>query len=934
MKVQPLIVWLSALCFFSSSLYSQNITLSGSLTDPSNEAPLPGIEVQLVGGLQTTISDASGYFELYEVPSGAQTLNFYNKEVLLQSMDVEVGSSSPQDLGTIEVGVAVTTSLAEDIPTISLSNEDLETGEGNLQYSNLLTASRDAFVSSARFVFGPRRFRIRGYDSENNQVYINGMPVNELENGRVSFSHWSGLNDITRNSDLSIGLDPLDYSFGGVGGASTIDMRASRQRKQLRLNYSATNGNYRNRLMATWSTGLLKNNWAFSFSGSRRWADEGYVAGTFYDAWAYYMSAEKRIGKHALNLTVFGTPIRRGKATAVVQELYDLSGDNYYNPFWGYQNGRKRNSRVGDTHQPMYILTHDWNISPKTAITTTIGYQNGRNGGTALDWYDANDPRPNYYRKLPSYIEAVSGSEIADQVAERLRTDENSRQMAWDDFYEVNRNSLTTIENANGSGMPFTGNRSRYVIEDRRYDSERLNVYTNLRHQLNDQLMFQGGISYQMQKVHTFKEIVDLLGGDFYVDLDRFAERDFPDNPEAVFNDIRTPNRILRVGDRFGYDYDANINKGALWGQLQYDLGNLDVFLSGEASRTTFWRTGFMQNGRFPDDSLGDSEKQNFTNGGVKMGLSYAIDGRNYVQLRAAYMTRAPFFRNSYLSPRTRNQAVAGLTNEKILSGEAAYILRTPIIKAKASFYYTQFRDQIFTRSFFQDDLQTDDTGLRDGFVNFIMTGIDKQHLGTELSAEVNLTPALTLKAVAAIGQYIFNSRPSASIVQDNNADFLVENRTVYAKNFYVPGRPQRAYNLGLSYRGKNFWNVYLDFSYYSDLYIDFNPNRRTEAAITDIDGFDKLEQGTQLWNNILAQEKRNGFFMIDLSVSKSLKVGNRRYIYLNARINNLLNNQDYVTGGYEQLRFDFETKDVNRFANRYFYGYGLGYFVGITYRM
>jgi hypothetical protein len=174
----------------------------------------------------------------------------------------------------------------------------------------------------------------------------------------------------------------------------------------MRVSYALTNRTYRNRVMATYSTGMLKNGWAFTVSGSRRWAEEGYIPGTPFDAYSYFISADRKLGeKHLLNLTALGAPSKRGRAGVSTQEMNDFAGTNYYNPNWGYQNGKKRNSRIANTHEPVVILRHDWSPSERTRLTSSLSYQFGRDGATALDWYDARDPRPDYYRKLPSYIQ-------------------------------------------------------------------------------------------------------------------------------------------------------------------------------------------------------------------------------------------------------------------------------------------------------------------------------------------------------------------------------------------------------------------------------------------------------------------------------------------------------------------------------------------------
>jgi len=930
--------------FFAGSAIAQPFVVKGKIANTETQAGLEGLVVRLNETAYESITEEDGAFRISGIQeSGNQILVVLSGTKELYRQDIRVGDTRLTDVGTIPVVLEENlpeVAVANDIiPTISLSEGDLD-GEDNAQdFSGLLSASRDAFIATSGFTFGRRRFRVRGYDSENSLYYINGVPVNEMERGRIFFGSWGGLNDVTRYPEVEIGLAPVSYTFGGVGGGLHLNMRASNQRKQTRISVSETNGGYRHRVMATHSTGWLPGGWAISVSGSRRWADEGYVDGTFYDAWSYYLGVEKKFNKqHSLSLTAFGAPNKRGRSTAVVQELYDLAGTNFYNPYWGFQNGKKRNSRVGNTHQPVVILTHDWNASDKTKLTTSVNYQTGRSGSTALDWYRANDPRPDYYRKLPSYIFANSSQEVAAEEEERWRTDEAFRQVHWDDIYQINLNAPeSTITDANGiAGNDITGRLAHYIVEERRYDTDKLGASINLEQVVNDEFSIQGGLNYQQNTVHAYKLVDDLLGADFYFDTDEFAERDFPGN--TIFNqpNLEQTNHVAQEGDVIGYDYDSNIRNIGGWLQGQYDLGNADLFLAANVSQTQFWRTGNFRTGRFPDSSFGDSEKQDFLNVGVKGGLTYALDGRNYLFARGSYRTRAPFMRNAYMAIRTRDQLVPGLTNEKILSGEAGFIHRAPMFKARAVFYYTKFKDQTKVNSFFQDDLNIavdTDTEITGGFVNFAMTGIDTRHMGAELAADVKIGAGLSARLVAAIGEHIYDSRPNAIMTLDNDARLLVEDRTVYLKNFYISGQPQSAYNVGLNYQAKNYWSFWLDVSYFHRLYIDPNPNRRTEAAISyDAAGIDKVEQGTALWENILYQENPDGAAMVDVSVRKSWKIGDT-YLILNGSVNNLLNNTDFITGGYEQLRFDFEEKNVDRFPSRYFYGFGLSYFMNVTFR-
>ena len=888
-------------------------TISGTVTDDNGD-PFTGIEVRVKGTDIVTTTDLTGMFQLTVISSDSVVL------VLDQRTEqtVAVGSKKVV-LAPIILNRTLSRAEHDQVFIIQLSDEDDDQG-GSENISGLLSASNDAFQSTIAYVFGPMRFRMRGYDSENNRMSLNGLPYNDLEVGYVFWSNWGGLNDVTRNQETHLGLENAPFAFGGIGGAVALDLRASAQRSGTRIAYSLANRTYRNRVMATWSSGLRESGWALTISGSRRWAQEGYVEGTFYDAYGYFVSVDKKLSdKHQVNLVFLGAPTKRGRNGAATQEMYDLAGTHYYNPYWGYQGGEKRNSRVSDIHQPIGMLRHDWTLAKNSVLTTSVGYQSGKNASSALDWFNAPDPRPDYYRRLPSYID---DPDLANSVEALLRSDKALRQIQWDKLYEVNYASNVTIEDVDGvQGNTISGRQSQYIIEDRRYDNTRFIAATNLQHVLSDHVTINGGLHYIWQRNENYKVVNDLLGGDFYVNFDKFAQQDFPGDINALQNDLNHPNQVVYTGDVFGYSYDANIRNAEIWGQFVGTFQHVDVHLGLTGGKTSFWRTGKMRNGKFPDSSFGDSEKQEFTHGGVKGGMTWKIDGRNYVVLNGMYQTRAPYFRNAMVSPRIRNEFVNGLTTEKIYGGEASYVFRAPYFRARLTGYYTQFLDQAYARSFYHDDARS--------FVNISMTGIDQEHLGFEAFAEARITTGFNVHAVAAVGQYIYNSRPHAVITQDNNASVLNE-ATIYAKNFYVAGTPQSAYTLGFSMKTRFYLSAYLNLNYFDNLWIDYNPVRRT------LDAVDLVEEDSPQWNAILEQEKAEGGFTMDASVYKSFRLNwfeKPMYFALSVNVTNVLDKQDLVNGGYEQLRFDFLEKDVDAFPSRYYYFSGFNYFINASLR-
>ncbi len=813
-----------------------------------------------------------------------------------------------------------------DFPQITVLPQDLESDNQVNDISGLLQSSQDIFVSTAGFTFGQTRFKIRGYDSENTAVLMNGVQLNDLETGGAYWSSWGGLNDVTRNQEIDPGISSSKYSFGEVGGVTNMITRASSFRKQIKFTYSSTNRNYRNRLMFMYSTGLMENGWSFAASASRRWAQEGYVEGTFYDAYSYFLAAEKKLNKqHSIGLVFYGSPNKHGRNGVSVQEAYDLAGTNYYNPYWGYQNGEKRNASISNYHQPMIVLSHYWDFDEKTKLTSSVFYSFGKGGSTALDWYDAADPRPDYYRNLPSYDGDVNGLTPA-QREQLWLNDENFRQLDFDQFYFVNRKNLYTIYDVDGvADSNYTGNLSNYVIEDRRNDKSQLGANFNLIKEMSEHLTLSGGLNLNWYKSFQFKVVDDLMGGDFYLNLDKFAERDLVD-PTAAQNDLNHPNQVIREGDKFGYDYTATINKYDFFVQADFKYSKIDYFIAGQLSYDEFWRTGHMRNGKFPNDSYGDSEKHSFFNYGAKGGATYKVTGRHLIDANAMYTTRAPYFRTAYVSPRTRNEVINGLTNEKIMSGDLSYIYRSPYIHARITGYYTKFTDGLYSRSFYHEDLES--------FVNYQMVGVDRVHVGTELGIEGKVNANFTLYGVFATGQFYYDSNPTATISVDNNAKVL-SNRTDYLKDYYDGGFPQTAGSAGVKYFSSihtDWWilsylsNIFagININYYDDIYMEINPDRRSAEAVANYDPqYPELE-------NVLNQEKLEASYTLDANVGFLFYIKSHS-ASINFSVNNILGTDDFAIGGFEQFRYD--PLDIDKFASKYFYLYGRQYFLNINFR-
>ena len=411
------------------------------------------------------------------------------------------------------------------------------------------------------------------------------------------------------------------------------------------------------------------------------------------------------------------------------------------------------------------------------------------------------------------------------------------------------------------------------------------------------------------------------MGAEYWLDVDKFAERDFPGDPSILENDLNNPSRQVKVGDIFGYDYNMHVMEEKLWGLSQFKYNKLEFFIGLQASNSSFWREGNMKNGRYPENSFGNSEKLNFFNFSSKIGATYKLNGRNYFTINGAYISKAPLPENSFVSVRIANRVLPNLENEKNLGGEINYIHKGQIINARLTLYDTYFQDQTDLKSFYLDN------GTGGTYVNMILQNIDKVHQGIEFGTDIKINKSFTATGALNLGNYLYTSRPLATISYENGSQPDVT-ETIYCKYFFVPTGFQNAASVGLKYNNSKYWFASLNMNYYDKSYLDFHPERRTTSQMEELN----LGPNDPLIKQITKQEEIKGGYTLDFSLGKSWKIGNY-YIGLNLNINNLLDNQDLITGGYEQLRIATSLDEIDKFRSKYYYAYGRTYFLMLNFR-
>lgn len=979
---RKLIVFFASV-FCSVALFASAPTggVKGTVVNRSGRIPVADAIITISRNGEAVLSGKSapdGKFFFEGLEDGVYAMSVKAPGFNDANVNVTVDNGFIKDLIFVSL---VSAQQIKDVDDSSFIEFDMD-DSGYTDNPTILFGSTDVYNNVAGYGFSAIRFKNRGYNNETQDVYLSGVKMNDAITGYSPYSLWSGLNEAMRSKETTMGVEVSEYGIGGYNGVTNILANPASVRPGWRFSVLSNSALYRLRLMANYASGELDNGWSYAFNVSARLGGNDWIKGVYYRNFAYYAGVEKKFGDmHRLSLVTFATPGQRGAQNASTQEVYDLMGDNMYNSNWGYQNGKVRNARVRRTFEPVTVLKYTAAPNDNVEASATLLYRTGFNGYSALDWYDAADPRPDYYRNLPSYSWMEDDdfnrlNETKYEWAKEMWTNhsgiyDNYQHLNWDRLYNVNYN--------NESG------RSKYALEERHVDQHDVNIAANVKWRACRSFILYGGADFKWNRTEYYKKLKDLLGGQYYMNIDQFAERDFASSEALIQNDLDywlangTAEKIL-TGGRYGYDYYAHVRNAGIWANGVFEAGGFTGNVALSAGYKSFWREGLMRKGLFAglDDngneitvgeekltsydskgnvisSKGKSDVSRFFTYSAKLGASYVFTGGHRISFNAGYFNDAPTFNQSFISPRTRNTIIPGLNTQKTVSTDLSYCWSSSGYNLRVTGFYTKIMDQTDVMSFYDDSQHS--------YTNFSMTGIDQRHAGIEFGAQIPLfVQGLSLSAVLSWGEYVYTSTPMMTQTVDNSAEVVFDNKEVpywkshpvyrkamldgvpvyesdldgnYAvekyQKHYVPGTPQLATCLALNYRTNSYWFFEVNGQFFANSYLDMNPLYRTEMAVSGPDGVASPAEIEYM----AAQEKFDPVFLLNASAGKSWYIKRKYSIGFSLEVKNILNNRNVKTGGYEQTRLIRSSgKDrYYRFDPKYFYMCGANYMLNIYFR-
>lgn len=874
------------LCFASLMSMAQG-TIKGKVVDAQTHEPLIGATIMLDGTKEGVAADLDGSFVLKTSQSGKVVLVF--RSLGYKEMKKEVRLGQNLDLGTIglqteSIGlgdVTVTASVAVNRKTpVAVAVIDPVAIENKLstqEFPEILKSTPSIYATKQGGGFGDSRVNVRGFESENVAVMVNGVPMNEMESGRIYWSNWAGLSDVTRSMQVQRGLGAAKVAAPSVGGSINIVTNTTEVKTGGGLSYAIGNDGY-NKISFNVSTGL-RNGWAISILGAKSWGN-GYVQGTEFEGYSYFGNVSKQINdKHMISLTVLGAPQWHNQRSdnLLISEWQKHDNKYKYNAAYGFGlNGQRKVAGFNKFHKPQISLNHYWTINEKSSLSTAFYVSIGRGGGYRGQ---GNSTYRNSW-----YATGTDGS-----LNTQFRAADGTFDYAG--IYELNMNSQ------NGSLMAMSNNINNHEWYGL------LSTYTT---QLGQYFNVYGGLDLRYYKGTHKAELVDLYGGEFYMD-------DYNRKSVSAENNYRAadPNwkyEKLKVGDVVFRDYDGFVAQEGVFGQVEFNRNALAAFVAGSVSNTMYWRYDRF----YYDKAHAKSDKADFWSGTIKGGANYNLDGRNNVFANIGYISRAPFFEYAvFLNKENSNELNKDAVNEKIFSVELGYGYRSPVFTANVNLYRTAWMDKSMGASvtFGQSDER--------GRIN--MTGVDALHQGVEVEVMVKPVRNLELKGMLSLADWRWNSNATGFLYNDQGQPLTASGEvtefqgdkhakvSVDLKDVKVGNSAQTTFAFGANYEVLKGLRLGADYTHWARNYAKF-----------------KL-QGSDLANNLGKTMKYETPWKIpsagtmDVNMSYRFPFG-KLWGTISANVNNLLD-QEYISDAEDGTTHDWTTAQV-------YYGFGRTYSV------
>lgn len=793
MKKSLLIITLF-LQFLAVGAYAQQ-TIKGKVVDSLTNETLPGAVVSLKGTGVSVSTSSDGNFSI-KAQDGANVLvisyiGYNRKEVVLAKGKTNLGAitlvSSSNTMDEVKI-IANNVAIDRKTPVAvsSINAARIEEKGAQQEFPELLISTPGVYATKGSGGgFGDARINIRGFQSANIAVMINGVPVNDMEDGRVFWSNWAGLNDVTTSVQVQRGLGASKVAVPSVGGTMNIITKTTDAKKGGFLYQALGNDGY-SKTTFSYSTGLTDKGWAFSAMGSRN-VSNGWVNGLGYEAYSYFFNVSKIINaNHTLSLTGFGAPQYHGSRFErfPLQYYQDAPQGSKFNPNYGILNGKEKTISGNYYHKPQVSLNHNWIIDQTSSLSTAIYGSLGRGG--------------NEIPGLNSVGTSTANIFLANRTGNK--------------YTPVDLDAIVDMNTASPDGSAVA------YLQSNRNDHEWYGLISTYKKKLTDKFDLLGGIDLRNYKGIHYSSVKDLLGADYALELYSKVNA-----AGASTGNINNPVNMARTGDKINFYNNGLVYWQGAFLQTEYSDGPLAAFISLSGSNTSYQRVDFFR--YLNTDPARKSKTMSYFGYQTKGGANYNLDENNNVFGNLGYFEKAPFFSSVFVGK--QNIPNEDVKKEKIFSSELGYGYRSAKFSGNVNVYRTKWRDKATSTSRY--DAQSGE------FTTASLTGVNATHQGVEVDFKYNPVAGLSVNGMLSIGNWKWSNNVAKAIVTDANGNPVPNGASlgpIYTKGIRVGDAPQTTAALGVDFTVTEGLKIGADYNYFANYYSSFNPTDLTKPDL------------------------------------------------------------------------------------------------------
>lgn len=752
----------------------------------------------------------------------------------------------------------------------------------------------------SRYNFNFISYRNRGYEGRPASYYLGNLDISTTISKYPDRALYGALK--VAAPSFAEYPNAVRYRWGvGTGAGATgfgVFPSESRDGISLRLDYSDQRYRFGARVSAA---GDLGKGWYAMLNGSFRAGEDRFVKGVFTEAYVLSGGIEKQFGgKSSVSLLYVLNGSERGMRTWTVREVYELTGDNMYNPSWGRWGGRRRNSRVRRDSDNLLVASYRLNAGDNTELLVSASYRSGERAVSGIRWWDSRSPYPDYYRYLPS---AMADPEKRDMLTEDWRSGKIDTSLDWEHMWMVNSNSVDGT--------------AHYIVRDRVERIRNMQAAVTAETRAGGNAVLNYGLRFRSDASRFFERAGDMLGGGYFYDRDQYMIYRYGTYSDMCENDIRNRGRKVGQGESFGYDFEVPRTEGSAFFAGELRLKKLLLGFGGEISLVSLYRRGYYEKGAFPGDlSYGDSDRLGFTTYDAKVSARYSLSALHHITFAAFAGEREPAFENIYLAPTSHNFIAPGPENAFTYGAELYYSGSvSPSVAVDAAVYHTRVEGDAEIFRYYGD--------LYSEYALMPLTGINKRYAGVELGVRADLTNRLRLMVGGSLNDYGYMSDAGYRIYADENLSVIAGDAVSGIGGYVCSPSPQITGVASLRYSIPYSWSFELGFVYAGGRYVAVNPLFKTERVIS-------AASSPEAAGMFAAQEKLPDASVVNIYVSRRFRLLGCD-MFAGLSVNNLLGRKDIIYGGYEQMRIGRSGLGVNAsyepFPSRYSYSYPRSFF-------